>query len=441
MQKLLKTLFQFILLCLLSSNALATEAIDKVVAVVNNEVITESQLRHQMEISKQQFAAMNKPSPDTSALRHEALQQLIDKALLLQAAQKSGIKVDDKQLIHAIEQIAARNHLSIGQLQEQLTQQNISFAKYKNDIRNEIIISQLQQKEISSRIHISTQEIEDMIQLMKTHPEFLQSKQIAMTDNDYHLIDILAVPLPAQASKSSFDEGQRKANSIVIDLKKGIDLASLKQTDNTIEMNDLGWRKIKEIPDIFASFVTKLNPGEFSGPIYAPNGFHIIQLVEMKGQKLSNPLILATALPQVKLKLIYFKKNHFSSDELLISRLQQIRQEIIKSNQFSKLAELYSEDPASASKGGETDWISPGIFPPQIDMAINHLKVDELSQPIITPGGGYLIQVIQRRELKNINDNMKEQASQLVFQRKSAETLKSWLQTLRSQSYITINEN
>lgn len=427
----LKKIFPFIILLssVFSFKPLyAIEPLDRIVAVVNNHVITQQQLSEQIEMTRQQWLSENKPIPNSASFRKQVLNQMIDNELQLQLAASSGLKINEAALDKTIMDIAQRNGFTLQQLREKLQQENIPYAKYRQQIRQQLIISRLQQDEVAAKITVTDQEIKDMLMHM---PKSTPQKAA------YHVEDLL-VPFPTKPSTAEITRIKTTALSLLQQAKNGTSFQELiekaKQFNPPLTGGDLGWRLLNDLPDIFQTPVQKLKPGEITGPIQADNGFHLVRLLEMRGDNSTPHYVTSTHSRHILIKTSPLVNNQQA--EL---RLKEIRADILRGGSFAELAKKYSQDPGSAYKGGDLGWTLPGLFDPTFEAQINKLAINQISLPFQTQFGWHIVQVLGRAQKLQTSQNVtREQAAQLVYQRKFQQALKNWFRQIRNQSYVKI---
>jgi peptidyl-prolyl cis-trans isomerase SurA len=406
----------------------ALETLDQIVAVINNSVITQQQLNEQIEMTRQQWQAENKPIPALTVFRKQVLNQMIDHELQLQWASNAGLKINEAALDKTIQDIAQRNGITLEQLREKLQQDNIPYAKYRQRIRQQLIINHLQQSEVGTKISVTDQEIKDMLaHLPKSAPQKII----------YHVEDLL-VPFPNQPSASDIVQIEETASSLLQKAKNGALfqalIAQAKKSNFPLTGGDLGWRPLNDLPDVFQAAVQNLKPGEVTGPIQAANGFHLIRLLEIQGDTTKAHYVTSTHT-----RHILIKTSPLLNDKQAENRLNEIRADILRGGDFSKLAKKYSQDPGSAYKGGDLGWTLPGVFDPTFEKQIKNLAINQMSLPFKTQFGWHIVQVIGRaQKLQTAKDISRQQAAQLIYQRKFQQALKNWLRQLRNQSYVKI---
>lgn len=405
---------------------IAAEPLNRIVAIVNNSVITQQQLAEQIERTRQQALAADQVLPTEAVLRKQVLDTMIDHELQRQFAENAGSKIDEPIVDKTIADIAQRNGLTVEQLRNQLEQDNIPYAKYRQQIREQLLISRLQQAEVGKKITVSEQEITDMLAHMPKPSGTL-----------YHVDDLL-VPLPDNPSPELVENTKQSAFALLKKAKQGKPFQTLVEQSKTTSLplsnNDLGWRQLSELPDIFQSAVHALKTGEMTDPIQAQNGFHLVRLLEIKSEATISRFVTATHA-----RHILIKTSPLISNKQAEQRLKEIRAEILRGGDFAKLAKKYSQDPGSAFKGGDLGWTLPGLFDPVFEAQLNKLALQQISLPFRTQFGWHIVQVLGRtKKLQTPQALFREQASQLVYQKKFQNALQNWLRQLRRQSYVKI---
>ena len=430
---LFKKLFFLILLFVgltVIVNSQAAESLDRIKAVVNNHVITQQQLSEQIAFTRQQLQAENKPIPSATLLERQVLDRMIDTELQRQLAESAGMKIDEAGLDKTIASIAQRNGLTVEQLRSRLEQENIPYAKYRQKIREQLIISRLQQDEVGQKIAVSPQEITDKL----THMPKVNTEKAS-----YHIEDLL-VPLPDNPSPTALTNTKQTTLSLLQKAKTGNSFQQLvEQSKNTslpLSGGDLGWRPLNELPDLFQASAQSLKPGEIAGPIQAENGFHLIRLIEIRGGNISMPHYVKST----HVRHILIKTSPLVNNPQAEQRLREIRAEILRGGNFADLAKKYSQDPGSAFKGGDLGWTLPGLFDPTFEEQENNLAVNQISLPFQSQFGWHIVQVLGRtQKLQTMQSILRKQATQLVYQEKFQQALQAWLRQLRRQSYVKIN--
>jgi peptidyl-prolyl cis-trans isomerase SurA len=426
MKGMLKRVALICILCSTVGLAQGKQLLDKVVAVVNNGVITASELNAQVELSKKQILAQKMQLPTDSVLRKQVLQHLIDVDLQLQMAKQNSISVDSTELNQAIERIATANHLSLTQLREEITKQGISWQEYRRNIRKEMIISRLQQKAVSKDVNVTNEQVEHYL---KT------DNHVDNSAYTYHLQHIV-VPLKEEPTTVQVKKAHATAEQLLTKIKKGEDFSGLAIAESSdevaLEGGDLGVRHLAELPEIFAKEVVRMKPGQVVGPIRAGNGFQIIKLIAIGGENQKH----IVTLTHVRHILIKPDASILPSESL--TQANNIYRQIKSGKDFSLMAKQYSVDSASAVKGGDLGWVTPGELVPEFEKTMNSLAINQISKPVKSQFGWHLIQVLERKQKDDSVAFKKQQVRQFLQQRKFSEAVQSWQQHIRTEAYINI---
>jgi len=353
------------------------------------------------------------------------LERLIVTRLELQAAERAGITVDDQTLAKAIDNIAANNNLTLAQLRDAMEADGMSFSNFREKVRQEILLSRLRNQEVTSRISVTEQEIDN----------FLATEVgSASGRTEYHLYHI-RIGTPEAATPDEIRRAREKATRVVQQLRAGADFAETAMTYSdgrqALEGGDLGWRKANELPTLFADLVENMDRGDISDPIESPSGFHIIKLDDYKGNE-------KTIVRQTHPRHILVTTNEITSDTDAETRLRQLRQRIENGEDFGNLARSHSNDQASAIKGGDLGWVSSGNLVPEFEQRMNQLQPGEISQPFRTQFGWHIVQVLERRDYDNTDAALRQRAAEAIRERKGTEATELWLRRLRDESYVEI---
>lgn len=403
-------------------------AINRIVAIVNDKVITQAQLNDELIMIKKRLTQAGTPLPSDHVLKQQVLQQMINQTLQLQLADKTGIRVSNYELNAALQRIAKQNNQTLAGLYQAVKRDGWTVDSFRKEIRDEIIIQKLQNRELAPRVSISEQEVDDYLQASA-------SKSNAMPE--YHLGDIL-IALPDTPSPAQVMQAKKKAEAIMQKLKSGADFKKVAvavsgDTEEALEGGDLGWRKLAELPTAFAAAVKNMKIGEVAGPIQAPNGFHIIKLLGKHNAALGRTAI------EAEVQIIFMKHGiDKKNDQEIKQELLALRERINSGSSFDMLAKKYSDDKKSAKQGGYLGWVSIAKFGPVAAIELEKLTAGSLSQPISTAKGWYLIEVIAKRQAPKTTTTEKREIEQLIFKRKLNEAIQSFLNELRSQSYVKV---
>ncbi len=419
--------FIIALLLTLSPGAYAkAEVLDRIIAVVEDDVILDRELTEETKIIVKQLESNNVMIPPVFVLRKQVLERMILDRLQRQVAERSGIRVGDEMLRNSIIDIAQRNGLSVDEFRHELQAQGINFKDFEENIRNEIIVNRLRAREIGTRILVTDREI--------SHFQETQGA-VGVEKIKYHLAHIL-IAIPEAASSTVIQKAKEKANQVVSELDAGADFnqtaVAVSDGGNALKGGDLGWREAGEIPTLFVDHVIKMNEGEVSELIRSPSGFHIIKLLELKG--LNKHFVVKT-----KARHILIKTNEIVNDEEAKNKLLALKERIIDGDDFATLARANSDDQGSALNGGDLDWVGPGDLVPPFEAAMSQLKVNEISDPVQTQFGWHLIQVLEREGKDNSIEHNKNLVREEIRKRKIEEETELWLRRLRDEAYVDIN--
>ena len=396
--------------------------VSRIVAVVNNEVITQFELNDRMRIVMQQLKKRGTPLPPQDVLEKQMLERIITDRVQLQLAKETGIRVDDLQLDKTLQRIAQENNLTVDAFRGTLEKDGVSFAKFREEIRDEIILGRLREREVENRITVSDGEVES----------FLNSRA-AQTggEDEFNLAQIL-VRVPEQASPEQIQSKRAYAEKAWSELKK-VDFAqvaaSYSDAPDALQGGVLGWRAASRLPTLFLETVNGLKPGEISAVLRSPNGFHILKLIDKRSK--GGVLIVQ----KTHARHILIKTSEIVSETDAKNRIIQLKERVDNGANFAELARLHSED-GSASKGGDLGWLSPGETVPEFERAMDALKPGEISVPVKSPFGWHLIQVLERRSEDVSKERQTLMARQEIRARKADEAYENWLRQLRDQAFV-----
>jgi peptidyl-prolyl cis-trans isomerase SurA len=400
-------------------------ALDRVVAVVNSEVITRLDLDEQVKVALEQLRRQGTPLPGREVLERQLLDRLVTSKVLAQSAKETGLRIDDTQLQRAIERIAQENKTSPEQFRKTMESQGIDFNRFREELRNEILIARLKEREVDSKILITDAEIDN----------YLKNEQNQSgKDEEYSLAHIL-VMVPEQASPEQIKAKRTIADKALEQIKGGADFrqvsAGVSDAQNALDGGLLGWRTASRLPQIFVESVKSMKVGDVSPVLRSANGFHLLKLVDKRGNE--SPVIIQ----QTHARHILIRLNEVVSEAEAKQRLNNLKERIENNTSFAELARLQSED-ASASRGGDLGWLSPGDAVPEFERAMNALQPGEVSEPIQTPFGWHLIQVIERRSEDMSKERQRLLARQSIRTRKADEAYQEWVRQQRDRAYVEL---
>ncbi len=403
-----------------------SQTLDRIVAIVEDDVILDGELQAEVDVIAQRIKASNAAVPPSYILRKQVLEKLIIEKLQRQLAERSGIALNDEMLASAAADIARRNNMTPAQFRTELEKQSISYRSFLENLRNEVIINQLRGREIGSRVNVSDREVEHFLETeSKLGGESIQ----------YHLGHIL-VATPEGASSAVIQKAKQKAEDIIQDLRGGRDFVqvAMSQSDGSEALTggDLGWRSINQVPTLFVDEVGDLKQGDVSDPIRSPSGFHVIKMLELKGGDQQH------IVTKTHVRHILIKTNELIDDDEAKKRLNNLKRRIADGDSFDALARAHSDDKGSALNGGSLDWVAPGALVPEFEEAMNTLAIDEISKPVQTQFGWHLIQVLGRKQQDDSEDYKKEQVREAIRKRKIEEETELWLRRLRDEAYVEV---
>ncbi|MGZ8217893.1 peptidylprolyl isomerase [Methylomagnum sp.] len=400
--------------------------VDRIVAVVEDDVILASELQQKLAGLKRGLAQSNTQLPPDAILARQVLERLILDKIQSHLAEKSGVRIDDESLRLAAQQIAQRNNMSPEDLRASLRREGIEYADFIEQIRNEMAVQRLRAGQVNSQIKISDREVQHWLDT--------QGKSGVSGDSEFLLGHIL-VGTPQAASPAVVQKAKEKADRLVSDLKKGQDFkqASLASSDSdqALSGGELGWRKLSQIPTLFADAVPKMKQGDIEGPIRSPSGFHIIKLLGVKGGGVAQ-------ITKTHVRHILIKPNEVLSDDEARKKLLALKNRIEAGDDFAVLARGHSDDKGSAIKGGDLGLVPPGALVAEFEDAMNHLAINELSDPVQTQYGWHLIQVLEKQESNDTDELLKKQARDEIFKRKVEEETELWMRRIRDEAYVEI---
>ena len=413
----------FLLICLVSpmTNA-AIELLDKVAVVVEDGIILESEVNKRIEQIVESLKQSETPLPPQEVLFEQIIERMIIEEIQLQKAQRAGVRISDQELNESMAQIAQGNGLSLQDFRSFLEEQGESYEFVREQVRKEMILSRIQRGLVQSKVYISEQELDN----------FIKSQEGQVNLSAEFLIQQILIPI-------NRDQDEETASSIIDSLKEKIsakmdfgDLA--KEYSFGEEANNegsLGWRKINEIPTLFANEISSLRKGEIAGPFRSGAGLHLIRLKDKKGRDIKIE-------KQTLARHILIQTSEIRSEKQAKDLIEDLYNRSQNEDKFSDLARLYSDDPGSKMEGGELSWTGPGRFDPKFEEVMDSLEINQVSKPFKSNFGWHIVEVLDRRE-EDISLNIqKNRAYQILFERKYEEQLEKTLSEMRAESYVNI---
>ncbi|EDM7240851.1 peptidylprolyl isomerase SurA [Salmonella enterica] len=408
----------------------APQVVDKVAAVVNNGVVLESDVDGLMQSVKLNAGQAGQQLPDDATLRHQILERLIMDQIILQMGQKMGVKITDEQLDQAIANIAKQNNMTMDQMRSRLAYDGLNYSTYRNQIRKEMIISEVRNNEVRRRITVLPQEVDALAKQIGTQND---------ASTELNLSHIL-IALPENPTSEQVNDAQRQAESIVEETRNGADFGKLAITysadQQALKGGQMGWGRIQELPGIFAQALSTAKKGDIVGPIRSGVGFHILKVNDLRGQSQS------ISVTEVHARHILLKPSPIMNDQQARLKLEEIAADI-KSGKttFAAAAKEYSQDPGSANQGGDLGWATPDIFDPAFRDALTKLHKDQISAPVHSSFGWHLIELLDTRKVDKTDAAQKDRAYRMLMNRKFSEEAATWMQEQRASAYVKILSN
>ena len=405
------------------------KALDNVVALVNSEVVLRSELTQQLARVERQLVQQKISLPPRAVLEKQVLERLVLDKLQVQLARQQGLRVDDTTLERTIERIAEQNNLALPQFRERLSKEGISYASFREEIRNEILMTRVREREIEQRLQITETEVDD----------YLKQQQNANLNVQVNLGQIL-VRVPENASPAVIAEKRQRAEQLLAQLKQGAEFARIAAANSeafdATRGGEMGLRPLGRYPQIFIDAVRNLKTGELSEVVQSPAGFHLLRVIERKGD--TAIAALPSQVEQTRARHILLRTSDGITDEEAQRRLNDYKQRISnKAATFEEMAKRFSRD-GSAAQGGDLGWVYPGDTVPEFERAMNALAPEQISAPVQTPFGWHLIQVLERKTAEVANDRKRLVARQALRERKAEEATQEWLGELRDNAYVEL---
>ncbi|MBC6904040.1 molecular chaperone SurA [Saccharophagus sp. K07] len=425
MKKSLHQLFFAVCIALTGPAFAEPRPLDKVVAIVDKDVIMLSELEERMFGVIQNARGNKLALPSEEVLRKQVIDHLISEHLQLQMARRVGLQITDDQVNLAVDQIRRNNKLTQEQLVAQLRMDGMTLDDLRNKLRRDITLQQIQQIVVNQRIQISQLEIDNF--LKSADAQFWISPE-------YHLGHIL-ISLPQSASTEEVDAARRRAEDMVKRIRAGANFAeiAIAESDGPTALNggDLGWRKTSDLPSLFADLLPALEPGQVSEPARSPAGFHILMVYDKRGDEQQTET-------QTKSRHILIKTTAILSDEEAKAKLEKLRQRVLDGEDFGALAKEHSEDIGSMLAGGDLGWSKPGMFVPEFERTMAQMEVGEVSQPFRTQFGWHILQVQERRQENITEEVLREKAARILTSRRFEDELQIWLREMRDEAFVQI---
>ena len=399
--------------------------LDRIVAVVNNEVITMNDLNGRVATVAAQLKKQGTQLPAADVLRKQLLDRMVLDLVEIQEAKETGIKVDDETLDKTLQRIADENNLSMTEFRRLTEEDGIRWQKFREEIRGEVMKNRLREREVGGNVNVTDAEIDTQL--------LLEARE-ASTDQEFRLAHILVL-VPEQATSAQIDARRKRALQALSELRKGSDFAQISaqysEAPDALQGGNLGWRPSGRLPAIFLEALSALKPGETTDILRSANGFHIVKLLDKRG-KSGEPTV-----QQTRARHILIKPKEGVTDDDARERLARLRERIVAGADFAELAKVHSDDPSS-TKGGELGWLSPGDTVPEFERVMNQLRDNEISAPVQSQFGWHLIQVEERRTEGVSEERRRTAARNVIRLRKTDEAVEDWLRHARDRAFVEL---
>jgi peptidyl-prolyl cis-trans isomerase SurA len=402
-------------------------ALDRVIAVVNDGVVLQSQLDDQTALITERLRGQNTQLPPADVIRQQVLERLIQQEIQVQRATRLGVQVPDEMLNEALRDVAKRNNIPFEEMPQALERQGVDYASYREEMRREITLQLLRQRDVYPRIYVSPRELDQALER--------ESGQ-ADVNTEYDVSHIL-LSLPESATTEEMAKVEDLAREVHRRATQGEDFGQLalaySKSQSALERGKLGWRKMNQLPQFIGDLVSKMQPGDVAEPVRTPTGFHIVRLDGTRGGD-SGPVMVE----QIHARHILMRPNEVQDDATTRQRLEAIRTRILAGEDFAALASVTSEDPGSASRGGDLGWEAPGTFDPEFENVLSGLKDNEISEPFRTQFGWHIVQLLGRRTHDQSDELRRQKVLSALRESKVDEETELWLRRLRDEAYVEI---
>jgi peptidyl-prolyl cis-trans isomerase SurA len=415
----------FTLLVLVFARAEALQELDRIVAIVEDDVVLASELLSRADTVRQQLRSENMPMPNEQVLLSQVMERLILESIQLQIGQRAGVRIDDEQLTNAIEGIARQNGMDFFAFQRALAAEGIDYRDFREEVRREMVISRVQRGAVGQRVQVTGEEIR----------AFLESPLGQQVISDEYRVGHILLAVPDNASDTVEERAGRQAEEIYQQLVDGADFREMAIAHSAgaraLEGGDLGWRPAGELPSLFAERVLELRIGETARPIRGGGGYHIIQLLDRRGAG------MATA-EQTRVRHILVRPTEIRTPEEARRLIDDIHQRLLNGEDFTELARRYSEDPGSAQAGGDLGWSEADQFVPEFSEVMQRTAAGEISEPFQSSFGYHVLEVRERRVRQMGEEARRNMAARVLQNRRFEEELQAWLREIRDEAFVDL---
>lgn len=398
--------------------------LDRVAAVVNDGIVLRSDVEQQLDTISDRLQKSGQQLPPRNVLRQQVLERLVLQELQMQRAERLGLKISDEMINNALTDVARRNNIKFSDLPAALESQGINYRDYRDEVRRDMVLQGLRQRDVIARVYVSPREVDQCIAKRKASPT---------ADNEYNLGHIL-IAIPSAATEQQIAERTSRAQAVYERASRNEDFGQLaitySESGTALEGGALGWRKAGQLPSFVADIIPTLKAGEVTQPIRTPSGLHIFKVLEIRGGQ--TPALVS----QVHARHILMKPTEVMDDETVRQKLSQIRERVLKGESFEAVASVTSEDPGSAANGGDLGWAGPGTFVPEFERELDALSDNEISQPFRTQFGWHIIQLLGRRTYDATEDMTRNRCVSQLREARADEETEIWLRRLRDEAFV-----
>lgn len=415
----------FALLAYIAGAQAAIQELNRIVAVVNDDVVTAQELDRRIGEVVQQLRRQGTPMPPPKVLRKQVLERLVLERLQLERARSIGIRIDDETVNQVVGNIAEQNNLNLFQFRMVLERDGIDYAQFREDIRRQLMLDRLRVQQVNNKVNVTPREVD----------AFLEMQQGKEGGGEEYRLGHILIALPEAASPEQVQAARREAEEVLGKLRGGADFGQVavahSDGQNALEGGDLGWRKANELPTLFADAIAGMQAGGIGGPVRSPSGFHLFKVLEVRGEE-------RHMVEQTHARHILIKTSELVSAEQARERLARLRERILAGEPFAELARANSDDKASAAEGGDLGWSNPGDLVPRFEQAMDALEPGEISEPFESRFGWHIVQVLERRQQDNTEQLERTKAAEALRQRKIEEQTQTWRRRLRDEAYVEL---
>ena len=417
--------FKLLIIFFLLFNTIAfSKILDQAIVMIEDDVITQTEYQKKLRFFLNQYQLTgSQPPQDMEAFYKQVLENMIQKRLQIQFARKAGLEIKEWMIDKSMENMAKRANLSLTDFREKIIESGVDYSVYRENLKEDLITREIQRRVISQRIKISEKEIDEFIE---------HQSHVFKEDNEYK-ISLVLVSVKETPSINEKNAAKNKIKMVKEKFLSGENFASLARmysdSGNALDGGDLGWRKIREVPEIFLSSLENMDKGDISEIIETLNGFYVFFLEDKK--EMEN-----VEIEERKVRHILIKTNAIVTNEIAENKLKELKSRINNGESFSDLAKAYSEDTMSAANGGELEWSPPGTFVPQFEDKIDLLPLKEISEPFLTQFGWHILEVLEKRKQDNTEIIKRNLARQYLISGRSREVIDSWIIELKEKNFI-----